>query len=71
MKLLIAIWTEAIGLFIDDGALAALCAGLIALLTLAALWLSLPPLAAGVALLIGCIAILVWSTITAARKPGA
>jgi hypothetical protein len=68
MKLLVSIWTEAVGLIIDDSALAALCAGLIAVLAAAVLWLSHPPLIAGALLLVGCIAILAWSVGRAARK---
>jgi len=68
MALLIAIWKETIGLFIDDGRLALLCVVLIAGLGSAVLWLSLPPLLAGFALLAGCIAILGWSVMAAARQ---
>jgi hypothetical protein len=34
----------------------------------ATLWLSLPPLVAGAALLVGCIGILGWSVLSAARR---
>ena len=68
MALLLSIWNEAFGLFVDDGALAALCVGLIAVLGAAVLWLSLAPMLAGLLLLAGCVAILAWSVITAAEK---
>lgn len=68
MKLLASIWSELLGLFVDDGALAGLCVALIAVLAVATLWLSLPPLVAGAALLVGCIAILGWSVVAAARR---
>lgn len=67
MTFLKAFWEETVGLFVDDGALAALCAGLIAVLTLAVLLLGLPGFVAGVILGLGCIAILVWSVLRAIR----
>jgi hypothetical protein len=67
VKLLATIWSETFGLFVDDGALAALCIALIAIVTIATLWLSLPALIAGAALLAGCIAILTWSVLRAIR----
>lgn len=68
MKLLASIWAELLGLFVDDGALAGLCVALIAVLAVATLWWALPPLVAGAALLVGCIAILGWSVVAAARR---
>jgi hypothetical protein len=68
VKLLASIWIEFIGLFVDDGALAALCIATITILSAAVLWLALPPLFAGFALLVACIAILAWSATTAARR---
>ena len=69
MALLLSILKETTGLFIDDGALATLCVLLIAVLGAAVMWLSLPPIVAGLGLLVGCIAILWWSVTTAARQP--
>lgn len=68
MKLLVAIWTETIGLFVDDGALALLCVALIAVLSAAVLWLSLPAVIAGCLLLAGCVAILGYSVLSAVRR---
>ncbi len=56
---------ETIGLFIDDGALAALCAALLAIVIVAALLLGFPALWSGLVLLIGCVAILAWSVLRA------
>lgn len=67
MKFLLSIWEEAIGLFVDDGALAALCVGLIAILTVAVLVVGLPGLVAGLLLLLGCVLILAWSIWRAVR----
>lgn len=68
IKLLGSIAREAFGLFVDDGALAALCVGLIACVTILVLGLSLPPLLGGLALLLGCIAILGWSIARASSR---
>ncbi|MBN9310927.1 hypothetical protein [Devosia sp.] len=68
MNLLKAVWKEAIGLFVDDELLAGLCVALIAVATVAVLWLTMPPLVAGAVLLIGCILILGWSVGTAAGR---
>lgn len=68
MKLLVSIWKELIGLFVDDGALAALSAGLIAVLAVAVMWLSLDPLLAALALPLGCILILGWSVSVAVKR---
>lgn len=68
MKLLKAIIKEAIGMFVDDGMLALLCALLVAVATVAVLVLGLPALWGGLVLLIGCIAIIAWSVINASRR---
>jgi len=68
MNLLKSVWKEAIGLFVDDELLAGLCVALIAVATVAVLWLTIPPLVAGVVLLIGCILILGWSVARAAGR---
>lgn len=68
MNFLNAVWKEAIGLFVDDELLAGLCVALIAVATVAVLWLTIPPLVAGVVLLIGCILILSWSVGRAAGR---
>lgn len=68
MNLLKSFWKEAIGLFVDDELLAGLCVALIAVATVAVLWLTIPPLVAGVVLLIGCILILGWSVARAAGR---
>ena len=68
MQFLKSFWDEAIGLFVDDGALAALCAGLIAILAIAVVTLHLPGVVAGLILLVGCVAILTWSVRRALRR---
>jgi hypothetical protein len=62
------VWAEVVGLFIDDGALAAACALLIAGLAVAVLVLQLPAIVAGILLLAGCLGILAWSVMQAARN---
>ncbi len=68
MNVLKSIWEEGVGLFVDDGALAALCVGLIAVLTVAVLLLKLSGFIAGLILAAGCIVILVWSVLRAIRS---
>lgn len=65
MKFLRTVLSEFIGLFVDDGALAALCAVLIVALTVAVLLASLSGVVAGLLLLTGCVVILVWSVLRA------
>ncbi len=65
MQFLKSFWDEAVGLFVDDGALAALCAGLIAILAVGVILLGLPGVAAGMILLVGCVVILAWSVVRA------
>lgn len=67
MSVLKSILEEVIGLFIDDVMLALLCVALIAVVTVAILFLGLPGLWGGTLLLIGCIAILAWSVTRAAK----
>ncbi|MDN5927085.1 MAG: hypothetical protein L0I29_08435 [Hyphomicrobiales bacterium] len=61
MKLIRLIVKEIIGMFVDDGNLALLAVILIAMVTAGVKLLSLPPLAGGILLLAGCIAILIGS----------
>jgi len=61
MKFIRLIVEEIIGMFVDDGSLALLAVILVAAVTAGVKLLSLPPLAGGVLLLAGCIAILAWS----------
>jgi len=61
---------ELVGMFIDDGSLATLALMLIAAITAAVKLLALPPLAGGVLLLAGCLAILLYSVRRAARRSG-
>jgi hypothetical protein len=65
MTFLRTVWQEALGLFVDDGALAALCVCLVLILTVAVLTAGLSGLIAGVLLGTGCVGILVWSVLTA------
>lgn len=60
--------SELIGMFIDDGSLATLCLILIAAVAGAVELLALPPLAGGVLLLAGCLAILVHSVLRAVKR---
>lgn len=55
MKFPRTVWQEGFCLFVDDGTPAALCVGLILILTVAVLTAGLP----------GCIGILVWSVFRA------
>jgi hypothetical protein len=59
---------ELVDMFIDDGSLALLALILIAGVTAAVKLLALPPLLGGIALLIGCLAILVQSVRRAASR---
>jgi hypothetical protein len=61
---------EFVGMFVDDGNLALLALVLIAAITAAVKLLGLPPLAGGVLLLAGCLAILLHSVWRAARRSG-
>jgi len=53
--------SELIGMFVDDGSLAALALLLILAVTAAIKLAALPPLIGGVLLLLGCVAILAYS----------
>ncbi|MEO5806521.1 hypothetical protein [Devosia sp.] len=68
MKVLRTIVDETIGMFIDDGSLALFAAILIAGVALAAKLLAMPDLLVCGTLLLGCIAILAYSAIRAARR---
>lgn len=69
MNLLRQIWDEAVGMFIDDGALATQVALLVAFVTLAIKAAGVPPLWAAALLIPGCIVIL-WASVMRARKTG-
>ena len=68
MRFLSLIAKEAVGMFVDDGALALLALLLIAAVTAAVKLAALPPLAGGVALLVGCLVILLQSVHRATRQ---
>jgi hypothetical protein len=68
MRFLFLIAKEAVGMFVDDGALALLAVLLIAAVTAAVKLAALPPLAGGVALLVGCLVILLQSVRRATRQ---
>jgi hypothetical protein len=70
MKVLRLILKELVGMFIDDGSLATLALLLIVAITAAVKLLALPPLAGGVLLLAGCLAVLLYSVHRAARRSG-
>jgi hypothetical protein len=59
---------ELIGMFVDDGSLAALAVILIVAVTAAVKLVALPPLVGGVLLLLGCLAILVYSVQRAVKR---
>ncbi len=59
---------ELIGMFIDDGSLALWSVVLIAIVSVAVLWLGFPALWGGVLLVVGCVAILTTSVMRAARR---
>ncbi len=67
MKLLRQIWDELVGMFVDDGALAAQTVILVAGVTLAAL-LGLPALWAAAVLIPGCLVILGASVMRAKKR---
>jgi len=60
--------SELIGMFIDDGSLATLCLILILAIAGAVEFLAMPPLAGAVLLLIGCLAILLYSVRRAVKR---
>jgi hypothetical protein len=68
MKVLQLIVKEIVGMFIDDGSLALLAVILIAAVSAAVKLTALPPLLGGVALLVGCLVILLESVRRAARR---
>ncbi|CAN7369032.1 hypothetical protein LJR251_002171 [Rhizobium rhizogenes] len=68
MSILRIALSELIGMFIDDGSLATLCLILVLAIAGAVEFLSLPPLAGGVLLLAGCLAILVHSVLRAVKR---
>jgi hypothetical protein len=70
MNVIRLILRELVGMFIDDGSLATLALVLIVAITAAVKLLALPPLAGGVLLLAGCLAILLYSVRRAARRFG-
>lgn len=65
MTFLRTVWQEGVGLFVHDGALAALCVCLILMLTVAVLTMALSGFIAGVLLGAGCVGILAWSVLRA------
>ena len=58
MSMLRLIVSELLGMFIDDGSLAILAGALIALVSLAVVWLGLSALLGGLFLATGCIGVL-------------
>ena len=66
MKIIRVVLTELVGMFVDDWRFALAIAALLAAVTTAVL-LGVPALSAATLLLAGCIALLAWSVIRAAR----
>ena len=60
--------SELIGMFVDDGSLATLALVLILAVTAAVKLAGFPPLAGGCVLLVGCLAILVYSVRRAVKR---
>ncbi len=60
--------SELIGMFIDDGSLATLCLILILVIAGAMEFLAMPPLMGGLLLLVGCLAILLYSVRRAVKR---
>ncbi|MBB4566159.1 hypothetical protein [Rhizobium leucaenae] len=60
--------SELIGMFIDDGSLAAFSLILVIVVAGAVKLLALPPLIGGLLLLLGCLAILVYSVRRAVKR---
>ncbi len=60
--------SELIGMFIDDGSLATLCLILILVIAGAVEFLAMPPLMGGLLLLVGCLAILLYSVRRAVKR---
>ena len=60
--------SELIGMFIDDGSLATLCLILILVIAGAVELLAMPPLMGGLLLLVGCLAILLYSVRRAVKR---
>jgi len=60
--------SELIGMFIDDGSLATLCLILIIVIAAAVEFFAMPPLAGALLLLIGCLAILLYSVRRAVKR---
>jgi hypothetical protein len=70
MSVIRLVMKEFVGMFVDDGNLALLALVLIAAITAAVKLLALPPLAGGILLLVGCLAILQHSVRRAAGRSG-
>ena len=71
MSVLKSIFTEFLGLFVDDGALALWSVVLIAIVTVLVKVLGVPPLMGAALLVLGCVAIIAESVLRAARHdPG-
>ncbi|AVA22526.1 MULTISPECIES: hypothetical protein [unclassified Rhizobium] len=60
--------SELIGMFIDDGSLAAFSLILVIAVAVAVKLLALPPLIGGLLLLLGCLAILLYSVRRAVKR---
>ena len=67
MKTLSLVWTELIGLFVDDEFLALAILGVVAVASVAATWFHAAAVAGGI-LLAGCVVVLLASAYRGARK---
>jgi uncharacterized membrane protein YdjX (TVP38/TMEM64 family) len=67
MKMLMELLREVLGLFVDDGALALAIIGIIMLAAIFAALMPGTPLFAGAVLLFGCLGVLLFNTMQAAR----
>jgi hypothetical protein len=67
MKVLAAVWSEFLGLFIDDGFLAGAIVVVVVTAAALAFWLHAPGLATGAFILGGCIVVLLASVLRGTR----
>jgi uncharacterized membrane protein YdjX (TVP38/TMEM64 family) len=68
MKMLMDMVRELLGLFVDDGSLALAIVGVIMLAAIFAALMPGTPLVAGAVLLFGCLGVLLFNTMQAARR---
>jgi hypothetical protein len=70
MSALLAVLRELAGLFVDDGSLVLAILGVVALAAIVAVLAPHMAQAAGAILLLGCLGVLVFNAVSAARRAG-